>query len=253
MEQYKHYIITRFNAGLYNRGTPGPSHDEYCDNWMKHRIRIFTAFTLPSIMFQTCQNFTWLVLMDQKTPHPFKDVMAHIEYPNLRLVYTDGDGLDNKCIAKAVLDNIEPGDYDLITTRIDNDDAFHLGVVETIQQWYAPQPDSWVMFFPNGLILDLETNKLHMMSYWFNNCPTLIERSTDAKTVHFAQHSDMSVKGKMFITDKLYWLQVIHSLNIDNSLDPKNPSTVVYNDSTVDIAVLREFGIDTDAIMKMQA
>lgn len=253
MEQFKHYIITRFNVGFYNPDARPSAIYQPLDEWMKHRIRIFTAFTLPSIMYQTCQNFTWLVLMDKRTPQPFKDIMDRIPYQNLQLVYMDGDGLDNNCIAQAVLENIEQGDYDLVTTRIDNDDAFHLNVVETIQQWYAPQPESWAMIFPNGLIIDLAAKKLHMMSYWFNNCPTLIERSQNAKTVHFKQHSDMSVKGKMFITDKLYWLQVIHSRNIDNTLLPKNSSKVVYKDSEVDLAALREFGIDVDSIVKMQA
>lgn len=61
------------------------------------------------------------------------------------------------------LDAIEPGDYDLITARIDNDDAFHKDVVKTIQQSWAKRDQKragpWAIVFPFGFILDLATKK----------------------------------------------------------------------------------------------
>jgi len=65
MAEFRHYILTRFNTGLYRR-TEGLTVSP--DEWMEHRLRLFTSLTLPSIRGQSCQDFTWLVLMDRRTP-----------------------------------------------------------------------------------------------------------------------------------------------------------------------------------------
>jgi hypothetical protein len=55
MTEFRHYILTRFTAGLYKRAaglTVSPQ------EWMEHRLRLFTALTLPSLRGQGCQNFT---------------------------------------------------------------------------------------------------------------------------------------------------------------------------------------------------
>ena len=166
MRQFKHYIMTRFNTGLYD---PGARIRVSADQWMQHRIKLFTAFTLPSIMGQSCQNFTWLVLMDEQTPVVYREMLESIRYPNMKLVYQNSPSPWPQ--------NVEPGDYDLITTRIDNDDAFHGDVVRVIRDnWYAQslqKPGPWVMVFPYGFILDLATKQMLVMEYWLNNCPTL--------------------------------------------------------------------------------
>ncbi len=61
MAEFRHHILTRFNTGLYKRAaelTVSPQ------QWMEHRLRLFTTLTLPSIIGQSCQDFTWLVLME---------------------------------------------------------------------------------------------------------------------------------------------------------------------------------------------
>jgi len=56
-----------------------------------------------------------------------------------------------------------PGERDLITTRSDNDDAFHRDMVQTVQEtWRAEHTDRskpWLIVFPFGLILDLVTRQ----------------------------------------------------------------------------------------------
>jgi len=248
MKPFKHYILTRFNVGLYNRHAR--THEIYQppDGWMDHRMKLFTTFTLPSIMSQRCQDFTWLVFMDEKTPRRYSRSLEQIGYHRMQLVYVSGEGLDNDCISAAALEHIEGGDGDLITTRIDNDDAFHQDVVATIQQWYAPRPEPWTMVFPSGLILDTASKKLHIMIHWFNNCPTLIENAAGARTVFCNDHSQIIVKVREHIIDKCYWLQVVHSRNVANSLTGTSPSVVIRTDKDVDIAVLADFGIDVESV-----
>jgi len=50
------------------------------------------------------------------------------------------------------LEDIERGEYDLITSRIDTDDAFHQDMVKAIQDNWREQRSKrskpWVMVFP---------------------------------------------------------------------------------------------------------
>jgi len=95
---FKHYLLT-FNP----------------DN-----LEIFRSFTLPSILGQTCQNFTWLIVTDKK--------LDGFDYPNIRIVSEP---------------TFDEGDYDLITTQIDSDFAIHKKFVEMAQAAYV---DDWVHF-----------------------------------------------------------------------------------------------------------
>jgi hypothetical protein len=240
MRKFRHYITTRFNAGLYN---PDADIRISADEWMRHRIELFTTFTLPSIMGQSCQNFTWLVLIDKQTPAAYRQALSNIRYRNMRLIYA---GSKNSW-----LDAIEPGDYDLITTRIDNDDAFHKEVVETIQQNWAKQNAKrlgcWVIVFPFGFVLDLAVKEMFVMEYWFNNCPTLIERAENRQTIWRWDHSNIPAEvPKDHITDKPYWLQVIHSQNLRNRMPIGDSTKIIHEELNARLEFLAYFGIDTE-------
>ena len=239
MRRFKHYITTRFNAGLYS---PEAKIRIPADQWMQHRIKLFTTFTLPSIMRQSCQNFTWLVLIDKQTPAVHRQMLSNINYPNMQLIYT---GSENPWI-----DTIEPGDYDLITTRIDNDDAFHQEVIKTIQQSWAKQNSEmskpWAIVFPFGFILDLATKEMFMMEYWFNNCPTLVENSQTPRTIWQWDHSNIPAQVVThYIADKPYWLQVIHSHNLKNRIPVDDHTKIIHRQLNARREFLTYFGIDT--------
>ncbi len=128
MAEFRHDLLTRFNAGLYRGGTQLKVSPR---EWMEHRLRLFATITLPSIAGQSCRDFTWLVLMDRQTPaHDIRRLEA-MGCPNMRLIYpVPGQN--------PWLPGFAPGRYDLITTRIDNDDALHRDTIGTIQNaWRA--------------------------------------------------------------------------------------------------------------------
>ena len=242
MRQFKHYIMTRFNAGLYrSEARIRISADE----WMQHRIKLFTAFTLPSIMSQSCQNFTWLVLLDKQTPMAYKEILESIRYPNMKLIHQNPPH-------SPWLQDIEPGEYDLITTRIDNDDAFHRDVVKVIQDnWHAQRlksPKPWVMVFPYGFILDLASKQMLVLEYWINNCPTLVENSQNPRTIWHWQHDTIPVEiHKQYVTDKPYWLQVVHSQNVTNRMT-NTAHKIIHKDIPTHLGLLAYFGIDANSL-----
>ena len=243
MADFRHYILTRFNAGLYNRAA---ELGIVPDQWMEHRLALFTRITLPSIAGQSCRNFTWLVLLDKETPQRYLRLFEAMDCPNLRLVYTGkGPG--------TWFQGIEPGQYDLITTRIDNDDAFHADTVRAIQDaWRAEgarRTKPWAIVLPFGLIYDLVGRQGWLMEYWFNNCPTLVEDAEGASTIWQWQHDSIPAHvSKCHLTDKPYWFQTVHGQNLCNIVDSTNPFRIVHKELPVRPEHLRHFSIDPDAL-----
>jgi hypothetical protein len=243
MRTFKHYITTRFNVGLYG---PDAGIRVSTDEWMKHRITLFKTFTLPSIMGQSCQNFTWLVLIDSRTPGIYREMLQSIQYPNMKLVQPG-------TVQNPWLTEVEPGECDLITTRIDNDDAFHKDVVKVIQDsWHTQRgkkTEPWVIVFPYGFILDLAARKMSVLEYWFNNCPTLVENCRNPRTVWQWDHSNIPPHvDKHYISDKPYWLQVIHSHNLKNEIPIDSRAKIIHRDIPARLQLMSSFGVDVGSL-----
>jgi hypothetical protein len=239
MAELRHYILTRFNTGLYG---PNPKTRTLPEEWMDHRMRLFTTITLPSMAAQTCQDFTWLVLMDRQTPERYVRTLEREACRNMKITYLEPD-------QPRWLRDFAPGQYDLVTTRIDNDDAFHRDAVKAIQDvWRArhgQQAKPWLIVFPFGLILDLADRRMWVMEYWFNNCPTMVEDSHSPRTVYRWQHSEIPPEvPRHYAKDKPYWLQVIHSQNLLNAVRGNNPLRIVHEELPGRIEFLYQFGID---------
>ncbi|MEN6428348.1 MAG: glycosyltransferase [Phycisphaerales bacterium] len=238
MAEFRHYILTRFNVDLYGPVELKVSRDQ----WMDHRMRLFTSLTLPSIAGQSCQDFTWLLLMDRRTPEHYIRTLQGIGYPNLQIIYPDPG-------RPLWLDNLPAGSHDLITTRIDNDDAFQRDAVKAVHDaWRArheQQTKPWLIVFPFGLILDLADRRMWVMEYWLNNCPTLVEDSQNPGTVYRWQHSEIPPEvPRHHVKDRPYWLQVIHSQNLLNAVRSNNPLRIVHEELPGKLEFLYQFGID---------
>jgi len=243
MKQVKHYVTTRFNMGLYNpkakRGLPPIRVSP--DEWMAHRMELFMTFALPSIMAQTCQNFTWTVVADDQTPAAYKDVLEGIRYPNIRFVYTDTG------VTKAFRRSIAPGDYTLITTRIDNDDAFHKDTVKDIQDLYTQKsemPRPWFIAMPRGYTLDLAAKRLYIMECPYSPFLTLVENASEPLSVWTWPHTKLPIQiRKEVIIPKMYWLMIVHSQNATNNMKTTSNKKIHY-EMPLNLAVLADFGID---------
>ncbi len=239
MAEFRHYILTRFNAGLYG---PNPWKRADPQAWMDHRMRLFTTITLPSMAGQSCQDFTWLVLMDRRTPERYVRELERFACPTMKLIFEQPDHPDWR-------QGLSPGRYDLMTTRIDNDDALYRDAVKDIQDaWRArsqTQAKPWLIVFPFGLILDLADRRMWVMEYWFNNCLTLVEDLQDSGTVYRWQHCQIPGEvPRLCIQEKPYWLQVVHSQNVLNAIESDNPLRIVHKELPAAIELLEQFGID---------
>ncbi|WP_443688946.1 glycosyltransferase, partial [Paraprevotella xylaniphila] len=67
----RHYLLTRFNLPLWNKDKRGlVTRDEV---WLEDRCRLFEQYTLPSVLQQSCKDFTWVVLFDGDTPPVYRE------------------------------------------------------------------------------------------------------------------------------------------------------------------------------------
>lgn len=241
MSNFRHYILTRFNYRIYDYHADKINMSP--DRWMRHRIDLFKAITLPSMIGQTCQNFTWMLLFDPKTPKHFIDEIYAIDYPNIKI-------LDKEYSGDVWVANFHTTKGDAITTRIDNDDAFDIHTIEAIQTSYEKDQSPRVIIFPYGYIIELAGRKLFIMEYWSNNCPTLIQPASVGNTVYQWDHSKIHFDPnicKEYIKDRSYWLQTVHSQNLLNSLNPTQLKQIRL-DMPMKLSTLTAFNIDPDTL-----
>lgn len=241
---FKHYILTRFNAGLYSK----PNKIDL-NIWMEHRLSLFEKFTLPSMINQSCQNFSWLLLIDKLTPKKFIDKLENFKYSNIKICYTDvsiySSNIDDPKIWEIAL--CKQDNFDIITTRTDNDDIFHKNYVEEIQRKYSKLLDiekPFVISFPLGYVLDLESRQIVPFNYPGNNCPSLVSlgNERDFKSVFCFVHTLIRKRYKTFIVQKSkpFWLNIVHSKNLGSAC--RQHFCRSKNRKTLD-SILLEFGI----------
>jgi hypothetical protein len=152
----------------------------------------------------------------------------------------------------------------LITTRLDNDDALHAGVLRALQEYVEPfarSPlDALLVRFPRGYRYDEPSGSM-FSSYWMDSpFITLFDRvdgdRTNVRNVYFAQHPRIHLEVATHLEESLpAWLQVIHgrAQSTDQealagvALTGGNRRSVVSGDTDIEVDPARvgpTFGLD---------
>lgn len=118
LKGFSHYILTRFNNGIYDR--------EDSAQWMRDRMKLF-ADTKKSILSQK-GDFKWVISFDEKTPE------AVIEE-----VCTDDRMISTTKDIRNCFEDIKVNTEFVITSRMDNDDQYLKGAILAIQKEFQPQ------------------------------------------------------------------------------------------------------------------
>jgi hypothetical protein len=94
MENFKHFIVTRFNLRTSNnKWNKDKNINRTIDNsWMLYRINIFNQYCLPSVLNQSCENFTWIICLDIETDEKFRPFFHTLsqKYSFIVPLYIDG-------------------------------------------------------------------------------------------------------------------------------------------------------------------
>lgn len=194
--KYKHFVITRFNNNIYKRPDS--------QRWMDKRMFIFKKYLLPSIMSQTSKNFSWVMTFDKKTPD---NILRYFEELGVIIIFTRAK------------EWIPPKEAEwIVTSRIDNDDAYFPTFIEEIQRELVPQRR---LIDVEYCIYDHINKKLYDYERPSPNSPfiTVVEKWDDAKGVYAHEHSFMPNKFSSYrIPGKILACQVIHGDNVLNKV-----------------------------------
>lgn len=254
------FNLPLFKAKLQNGEEVESNNLEY----LKYRFQIFEDYCYHSIINQTCQNFKWLVLFDENTPRIFKDKIEKLknrysnfipcflnvnDYKNTSKIYIQLSDEYCKKINKPLynelhdkyrrelfliitpqfikknidyISNNKPDYY--ITTRIDNDDAFHKDMIKVIQEKFMENPDNCVLEFPNTFHYIKKQKIVYQDTQRLGHFITLVEHKKDIfKSVLFYDHTIINkfVKIKTFNTQP-YCIELLHDTNVVNTISNFN-------------------------------
>lgn len=222
MKPFRHFILTHFNvrrgdhrfdangSPIDREGVPVRTVD-----WLEHRFELFERYCLPSIVGQTNQDFLWFVRYDPREPGDCGARLARYSaYANLRPLPV------KEWFSVAIEREISPDTECVITTRIDNDDAFHRDAVADIQQSCRPGTIEFLNLL-NGYVYDHASGRVSPRARRDNPFLSLVEnpRAAPLQTVLRFNHEKTSQVAPVRQIDCApRWLQVVHERNLLNRL-----------------------------------
>jgi hypothetical protein len=215
----RHFLLTRFNLRAEVDLDPPD------DRWLRERVKLFSRFTLPSVRAQT-GPFSWIIFCDVDSP-PWLLAFLSAEVANAKLVMLPA--FSRRAISDAVSAEVSAGASQVITTRLDNDDAIGRDFMSVVQREAGGCETLEAINVLNGC--QLSRDSLCLRADPSNAFISLVERPADApiRTVFDLEHQEWidAVPLRQVVTEVM-WLQVIHGQNLANRLSgiPAKPSSV---------------------------
>ena len=154
----EHFIITRFNIRTSDEHWKSDKNNAPCltGAWLAHRFELFKRYCLPSILNQTSQDFKWLVYLDKETPESYK--LKFVDWkrlvPQISPIYIGPKVNLVEQINKDIASAIFPNCTDIITSRLDDDDALRSVAIQKIR-YYFKTTDYTSVNFAKGYCLSI--------------------------------------------------------------------------------------------------
>lgn len=127
---FTHYVITRFSVRFDYMKTNNP----FELNRLNARFNLFQKICYPSVINQTNTNFIWVILIDKHLPNNYKDLLYSILSTNKKIKIKVVEWNVNNQLGNAKW--LHPNTTEIITTRLDDDDAMHPNMISDIQNYY---------------------------------------------------------------------------------------------------------------------
>lgn len=246
---YKHYLITRFNVRINSMKTKQLDKKDICvdPDYLKNRFAIFEKYTVPSVINQTCKNFEWIVLFCYDTPIEFKNKISDMqEKKYFTPIYIKDDDNQASIISNYIKKDNANG---YVISRIDNDDALNVEYIEEVQNYISNTDfDNFVISFPNGIQYELE--KKIASKYYFpsNHFLTLCQLSREGDLLNIFDYNHMDISNNFTIKyaceNKLLWMEIVHASNITNRMHIKIKDIIKRE------TILQDYGIKDELLNK---
>lgn len=223
-----HFILTRFNIFIWTKDKNGSK--VRTRTWLEHRFALFERFCLPSIKYQTCKDFEWIVLFDTYTPKDFKEMITQYlsECPQMSPVYVEPKNARHfaEIFRAEVLTRLSnrrlKKEDRVVTTYLDNDDAINVRFVEDLQKRARSFSDKTFLYYTDGYQFFVDHKYLMRMRHPRNHFVSVVENanSETLKTIygygsHYFIDRIPGVKIERVI-DLPMWCEVVHEKNMGN-------------------------------------
>jgi len=223
MKQFKHVVITRYNLPVWSaeekRFVCLYEDKDAAKKWMKERYELFKA-TRESVLSQDV-DFEWIIAFNEKTSD--SDVNKIVTNDKMTAIKID---VPFQIEIEKYFKDLDIKEDFVITTRLDNDDVYLNGALDSIQQEFNPML----------MVIDIEYNQydLNTGKYYGSDryTPTgpfisLVEPSNKVKTCYCRPHSNLAAgyptnQGKIKVRpiriETPSALMVIHNNNVANKI-----------------------------------
>jgi Putative rhamnosyl transferase len=222
MPQLEHFVLTNFNVNrddcrrdgnrrpVDRNGAPMRT----CE-WLEHRFVVFERFCLPSLIAQTCLDFSWLMRYDEvgTPPEGLRRLRTYgAAFENLRLIP------EPTSFRQAIASSVDLRGRRLLTTRLDSDDALHRTAIALLQRNAAGEELEFLSL-PLGYCYSYPHGQVRLRRHVSNPFLSLAENGTGAppRTAVYVSH-DLAHEAAPVrqIAGQPMWLQVVHERNMRN-------------------------------------
>lgn len=212
-----HLLYTRFNIQYEPTDTIGIE-----PAWLDERLRLFEQYCLPSLQQQTCKDFVWIILGDERTPDAYKARIDRYQQqmPQIRTYWIAYQEDKYHGLYKQFGKEFAEGKNLLITTRLDSDDTLAPDYIAKVQE-IAMRGTRGIISFPHGQQTFAKDQKTFEIRYIQNHFLSRIEDS-DYETIMVFDHSLVQKSSiQNFETVQPMWDEVVHGGNIHNDFEPR--------------------------------
>lgn len=212
----RHFLITRFNDYFptfddWSHSTSANPDQGIEEGWLRNRLEIFRTVTVPSVQYQSDPDFTWIIKCHPRTPDWARSILSDGPY----IANYDGSpqfsSVDRQASSTfARLIRQITNDKEIITSRVDSDDALSRDYISLVKRHVKPQ-----MFFDfsRGIVRNRWGIFIHYKPKVSQFC-SYMESGNEIKTVyhktHIAIHDSECLKNQV----DWGWMQYNHTTNI---------------------------------------
>lgn len=244
----QHFILSRFNLRLWRHDKNG----EFVrtETWLEHRCALFEMYCLPSMVSQTCKDFKWIILFDDETPGVYKQRIANWQVLCPQLIPVFVKPKDGRYFAQVFRMEVVTrmkGEW-VLTTYLDNDDAFSINFVEDLQMRARTLENGTFICYNEGYQYYTDFGYLMKINNRRNHFVSVLEKANacDVKTIYgYGSHYFIEkIPGVIieYVKDSPMWCEVIHEKNMDNDAYFLFGSKLVGNKGVMQ----RDFGLDVE-------
>lgn len=227
--EIRHIVVTRFNLAIKfgctkRKDSKVPPQRPWLDEtYLDKRFEIFEKYTFYAMKHQRKMNYEWLVLFHKETPARYKQKIKEYQKELSQFIPLFFD--DEQCtnwgeVLRKYLEE-KYSQYNLITTRLDNDDYVHQQFIERIQQdiMSLNRKENIIISYENGLQYDIRSADVLRYDYWKNHFISLLDVSEEKRHVLDYNHDTIDAADVQVIrkkTEPPLWVEIITESNYSN-------------------------------------